>query len=146
VRNLPEIPIQPFGAVIPVQLVVGVGRWQALRAEGRTAPDPVSVTLLIDTGATCSWVRPAYMTQLGLTPRSWIDVETANGVEENQPAYDISLVLGGFGTANARRFETLIGAKEFPDMPFDGLLGRNILTYIHLAWNGPSANLRVHYE
>ena len=117
-----------------------------MRAEGRAAPDPVSVTLLIDTGATSSWVRPAYMSQLGLTPRSWIDVETANGIEEDQPAYDIGLVLGGFGTANAKRFETLIGAKEFPDMPFDGLLGRDILAHIQLAWNGPSASLRIQYE
>ena len=86
------------------------------------------------------------MNQLGLTPRSWFDVETANGLEEDQPAYEVSLVLGGLGTANARRFETLVGAKEFADMPFDGLLGRNILRYIHFAWNGPSESLRVHYE
>lgn len=86
------------------------------------------------------------MKQLGLTPRSWFDVETANGVDEQQPTYEVSLVLGREGTATARRFETLIGAKEFADSPFDGLLGRNILSFMQLAWNGPSETLRVSYD
>jgi hypothetical protein len=146
VRNLPAIPIQPFGAVIPVQIGVSAERRRALRAQSLTEPEPILVTLLIDTGATCSWVRPVYMSQLGLSPRSWIDVDTPKGVEENQPAYEVSLVLGGIGTPNAKRFETLIGGTEFSNMPFDGLLGRNILRELMIAWSGPSETVRIQYE
>lgn len=147
VRHLPEIPIQPFGAVIPAQLGVSSERWRALRLEGVAAPEPEVVTLLIDTGATCSWIRPAYLKKLGIsTPRSWFDVDTANGVEEDQPAYEVSLALGTIGTPTARRFEILVGAKEFENMPFDGLLGRNILRSIHFGWNGPLESVRVSYD
>ena len=104
------------------------------------------VTLLIDTGATGSWIRPAYMNQLGLSPRSWFEVETVDGVEGEQPGYEVSLILGGVGTLNTKRFETLIGGCEFENTPHDGLLGRNILKFLHVAWNGPSASVRVQYE
>jgi len=86
------------------------------------------------------------MNQLGLTPRSWFDVETVDGVQENLPAYEVSLILGGIATPNTKRFETLIGGSEFVDTPHDGLLGRNILRFLHFAWNGPSESVRVHYE
>jgi hypothetical protein len=87
------------------------------------------------------------MNQLGLTtPRSWFDVETAAGVEEGQPAYEVSLTLGGIATPNAKRFETLIGGNDFADMPFDGLLGRNILKELQVVWSGPSEVVRIQYE
>lgn len=86
------------------------------------------------------------MKQLGLNPRSWFDVETVEGVEQDQPAYEVSLILGGIATPNAKRFETLIGGAEFVNTPHDGLLGRNILMHLQFVWNGPSESVRVQYE
>jgi hypothetical protein len=104
----------------------------------------VVVTLLIDTGATCSWINTAYMDQLGLKPRSWFDVELVDGTEQ-APSFEVSLILGGVGTPQARRFELLIGGAEFKDKPHDGLLGRDVLRHLQLGWNGPSQEVRVTY-
>lgn len=146
-RHLPEIPIRSFGATVSAQLGVSAERRQALRLAGFPVPEPVHVSLVIDTGATSSWIRPAYLKQLGLShARSWLDVVTIDGVEEEQPAYEVSLILGGIATPLTKRLETLFGAKDFKDEPHDGLLGRNELRLLKLVWNGPSGSVSVSYD
>ena len=86
------------------------------------------------------------MTQLGLQPRGWFDVEKINNVERHTPAYEVCLILGGVGTANSKRFEMMIGGEEFDGTPHDGLLGRDVLKFMQVVWNGPTETLRVSYE
>lgn len=145
-RQLREIPIRRFGAIVPGQIGVGEARRRLLRAAGRIEPDPVHVTMLMDTGATCSWIRQAYMDQLRLVPRTWFGVERVHNIEQNRPGYEISLILGGVGSLLTKRFELLIGGAEFTDTQHDGLLGLGILSSLHLGWNGPSQQLRVSYD
>ena len=144
-RHHPEIPIRNIGAVLPVQIGVSEERRKLIRAEGRLEPDPVVVTMLVDTGASCSWIRLPYMKQLGLQPRSWFDVERVEGTE-HRPAYEVSLILGGIATQYTKRFEILVGGAEFKHTPHDGLLGRDILRSLQLTWNGPSEHVRMHYD
>lgn len=101
--------------------------------------------MLIDTGATCSWIRKEYMAQLGLQPRGWLDVETVEGDEE-APAYEVSLILGGVATPLTKRFELLIGGADFKTTPHDGLIGRDILRFLQFAWNGPGEQVRMQYN
>ncbi len=143
-RHLPEIPIRGTGAIIPAQIGVGAERRNLLRAVKRLEPEPLVVTMLIDTGATCSWINEAYMSKLGLAPRSWFDCELVDG-EEQAPSYEVSLILGGAGTLLVRRFDILIGGVDFKDKPVDGLLGRDILRHVQFVWNGPGANVHMTY-
>ena len=85
------------------------------------------------------------MTQLGLQPRGWFDVERV-AIEEQFPAYEVSLILGGVANSNTKRFEMMIGVAEFEHTPHDGLLGRDVLKFLQVAWNGPSEVVRVQYE
>lgn len=146
-RHPPEIPIRSFGATVSAEIGVSAERRQALRDVGLLEPAPVHISLVIDTGATSSWIRPAYLKQLGITQaRSWFDVVTIDGVEEKQPAYEVSLILGGVATPFTKRFETLFGARDFKDEPHDGLLGRNELRLLQFAWNGPAGTVHLSYD
>ena len=146
-RNLPEIPIRSFGAAVSAQIGVSAERRKALRAAGLLEPDPIHVSLLIDTGATSSWIRSAYLKKLDIfKPRSWFDLVTVAGVEEKVPAYEVSLILGGIASPHTKRFETLFASEEFEDEPHDGLLGRNELRLLQFVWNGPSESVRVSYD
>lgn len=145
-RGLPEIPIRSFGATVSAQLGVGNALRQKLLLERRSVPDPVHVQLLIDTGASCSWIRPAYIAQLGLTePISWIDVVKTEGIVDRLPCYEVCLILGGANTPTVKRIDTAIGVDDFKDEPTDGLLGRDILQFLQFAWNGPSQKVTVQY-
>lgn len=146
-RHLPEIPIRPFGAAVSAELFISDERWKVLRSSGLPIPEPVHISLLIDTGATSSWVRPAYLKQLGIVqPRSWVDVVTPDGVEEKVPAYEVCLILGGVGTHLTKRIETLVACRDFKDEPHDGLLGRNELRLLQMGWNGPLETVRLSYD
>lgn len=146
-RNLPEIPIRTYGATVSAQLGVGAERRKALRAAGLLEPEPVHISLLIDTGATSSWIKPAYLRQLGIfQPRSWFDLIKVAGAEANQPAYEVSLILGGIASPLTKRFETLFASDDFENEPHDGLLGRNELRLLQFVWNGPSENVRLSYD
>jgi hypothetical protein len=144
VRSLPIIPILGPGAIVPLEIGVSDERRRLLRPSQRLEPAPVFVTMLIDTGATCSWIRTAYMDQLGLKPRSWFEFERING-DEAAPSYEVSLILGGVATPLVRRFEVLIGGMEFKDKPHDGLLGRDVLRRLHFHWNGPGGQVQLNY-
>jgi len=147
VRHLPEIHIRSFGAVVSAQLHISDERWKALRRERTPIPDPEHISLTIDTGASSSWIRSAYLKKLGIfQPRSWEDVVTTGGVVERQPLYEVCLILGVEGTPLAKRFNTLFGVNEFEDEPHDGLLGRNELRHLQFVWNGPAESVRISYD
>lgn len=146
-RHLPEIPIRSFGAAVSAQIGVSAERRQALRAARLLEPDPIHISLLIDTGATSSWIRPAYLKKLGIVqPRSWFDAITIDGVKVQQPAYEVSLILGGIASLHTKRFETLFASDDFEHEPHDGLLGRNELRHLKFIWNGPSETVNVSYD
>jgi hypothetical protein len=143
-----EIAIAGAGALVELQLGITDLRRAALRRSGISAPPPIPVIFLIDTGASCSWVAEMHMRSLGLEPRSWGQVHDlgSKGIAQDFNAYEVSLVVGGPATPNARRFELLIGGRSFDNQPFDGLLGRDVLNQCHLGWRGPARTLRLEYE
>lgn len=146
-RQHPEIQIRSFGALVSAQLYISDERWRALRRAGQPVPEPEHISLTLDTGATSSWIRPAYLKKLGiLQPRSWFDVVTADGVVATEPAYEVSLILGGVGTPLTKKFNTLFGCRDFEDEPHDGLLGRNELRHLQFVWNGPAESVRMSYD
>ena len=89
-----------------------------------------------------------HMRSLGLDPGGWEEVHTVlgQGVATDFATYSVSPVLGGQATQNTRRFEIQIGGQAFINQPVDGLLGRDVLNFCRLGWNGPGRELRIEYE
>jgi hypothetical protein len=143
-----DVPIGGAGAVVQLHVGISELRRKVLQRMGLVPPSPIPLAFLVDTGASCSWIDEMHMRSLGLDPRSWEEVHTvqSKGVPQEFPAYEVSLVLGGFSTPNTRRFELLIGGQPFINQPFDGLLGRDVLNQCRLGWRGPARNLRFEYD
>lgn len=130
------VPITAEGAVIEVAVGVSQPRAAALQAANQPIPQPISLRLLVDTGASNTSVQSGLLSPLGLTPTGSISLHTpstgANPVACDQ--YDVSVVFGmtpfslGFPTVSIIECQPLIGTIQ-------GLLGRDILNHGVLSYN-----------
>jgi hypothetical protein len=60
--------------------------------------------------------------------------------------YDVSLVLGGLATVSSLGIDPLpVMATAFINHPFEGLLGRDVLSRVQMAWRGPTQSLTLSY-
>lgn len=137
-----------IGATVPVHVGISDQRRQVLLDRGLPLPSPLPLVFLVDTGASFSWVDEMHMRSLGLDPRSWAPVHTAQtkGVAENKPTYEVSVIIGGLANHMTRRFGILIGGGSYDNTSYDGLLGRDILNQCTLVWNGLSRRLWLEYR
>lgn len=142
------VPILGSGALIEVHVDLSDPRRTMLRRLRHPIPPPVKATLLIDTGASMSLLDAALMRSLQLTPTSATAYHSTStsGVAQQCDVYDIGLVLGGIATQNSFRIDPLaVMANAFINQPFDGLLGRDVLARVQMAWNGPTQRLILSY-
>ena len=119
-----------------------------MQRQQRDVPPPVSVTLLIDTGASMTMIDEGVMLSLQLTPTSATEYHSSstNGVSLPCNVYDVQLFLGGMGRPNTLRIDPLpVMATPFINQAFQGLLGRDVLNQLQLAWKGPQRTLRLEY-
>ncbi|MDR1305539.1 MAG: retropepsin-like domain-containing protein [Verrucomicrobiales bacterium] len=126
-----------LGAIIRLEIGVSAQRATALRKVDAAIPPPVSISLLIDTGASCTVVNEAALKPLGLPPRGATLIRTPS-TGQNPTArntYDISLRLTH---ADGGRFfnSVLVVATDFHGQNLDGLLGRDVLEKCLLVYNG----------
>lgn len=129
------------GAVLPIEIHVPPIIAQTLTDRGDPVPAPIAGMALIDTGATFTCVHEPVLQQLGLNPIGVTTSGTAAGpVQQSQyPArlvspdqawtFDVASVIG----------VDLSGQQVPLDPPQDliALIGRNLLQYCVLVWNGP---------
>ncbi|MFY9511082.1 MAG: aspartyl protease family protein [Rubrivivax sp.] len=123
-------------------------RRRTLQRQGRPVPPPVQASLLIDTGASMSLVDAAVMRSLQLTPTgaTLYHSTSTNGVAQPCDIYDVQFILGGVATPSTLRIDPLaIMAPAFINHPFEGLLGRDVLGQLQVAWNGPGQTVRIEY-
>ena len=143
-----ELQILAVGAIIECHLGISELRRRHLKLEGVPVPSSIPVHLLIDTGASCSWIDTMHMRSLGLEPRSWEETHTATnkGVGKDFPYFEVSLLIGRPASPESRRFELLMGGDAYINHGFDGLLGRDVLRHCRLGWNGPAGTVRFQYD
>jgi hypothetical protein len=147
VRSL-TVPILTSGALIEVHLGFSDARRRIMHRQGRQVPPPAKATLLIDTGASMSLVDEALMRTLQITPTSVTSYHSSStsGIAQQCNVYDVSLVLGGVATTNSLRIDPLpVMATAFINHPFEGLLGRDVLSRLQMAWSGPMQSLTLSY-
>lgn len=142
------LPILRSGALIDVHIGLSEARRHAHRVQGLPVPPLVQAKLLIDTGASVSMVDEALMRTLQLSPTSATEFHSpsTSGVAQTCNVYDVQMVLGGIATPNTLRIDPLaMMANSFINHAFDGLLGRDVLARLVIAWNGPGQTVRMDY-
>lgn len=143
------VQILTSGALIEVHLGPSDARRRALMRQRRDLPPPLQTLFLIDTGASMSMVDESCMRTLQLDPTgaTLFHSSSTNGVAERAAIYDVRLILGGMATANTLRIDPLpMMATALINQPFEGILGRDVLARLQLAWNGPAQEVQLSYR
>lgn len=123
-------------------------RRRIMSRQGRSIPPYVHLSLLVDTGASMTLLDDATMRTLQIPPTGSARYHSSstNGVAQQCDQYDVSLVLGGIATLNTLRIDPLpVIGTAFINHPFSGLLGRDVLSRLQMAWNGPGQILELIY-
>jgi hypothetical protein len=147
VRRL-TVKIGPIGALVDIEVGITDLRRLAHNQAKVKPPVPVMVTMLVDTGASHTFIDEAALVSLQLTPRDTVDYHSAStyGSPGKCNVYDVALRLGSMADQNVLTFDPLeIMATPFVDHRHQGLLGRDVLSRVQLAWNGPTASLEFLY-
>lgn len=84
--------------------------------------------------------------QLDPTGSAKYHSSSTNGVAQPCDVFDVCLVLGGLTSPNTLKFDPMqaIGGT-FLNQGYDGLLGRDVLGRVQMAWNGPGQQLTLFY-
>lgn len=104
--------------------------------------------MLVDTGASHTFVGTANLQSLGISPRNTYRFHSASTQDEPElcDEYDVTLILGSLANQNLLRFDLFrIMATERPPHRSHGLLGRDVLDGLQLDWNGPARSLVLLY-
>ena len=143
-----ELEILSTGALVDVVIGITDARRRALMKAQAHVPAPVEATLLVDTGASCTMVDDALMRTLQLNPTGATRFHSASSAASGDDCdlYDVQLFIGGMATPNTLKLGPLpIMARGFINQPFSGLLGRDVLNRVHMAWRGPAGKLVLSY-
>jgi len=128
------------GAIIEVQVGVGVARRQVLESRKIRVPDPIFVKAIIDTGSFLSACSPRIFEELGISPVSYQPIRTAStepGKPHDCPVFDVSLAV----IANARPEPLPITRLlEFShwgeEEGAEAVMGRDLLAHCCLDYRG----------
>lgn len=138
--------IGPAGPIIPVTFGVTEPMRLALTRAGKASPAPVSVPMLVDTGASHTFVEQTILSErLGLSMRNryrFHSATTAPGSPDECAAFDASVTLGSLADNTLWRVGAIeiMGSREGRSY---GLLGRDVLERLHMEWRGPAGVVRL---
>jgi hypothetical protein len=122
-------------------VLVGItsGHRSALKVAGRPVPQPVSTTLLIDTGASSTLICESVIRKLDLTPRGFtlMHSPTTGGLPMQVPQYDVDLIITNPKGASETIANLLVMTRDMSSLDIDGLLGRDVLARSRMTYSGP---------
>jgi hypothetical protein len=141
-------PIDPHhGCVVDAAIGVSPSRRRELIKGGFRLPDPVSVRLQLDTGASVTAMLPSVYEALGLSPLGTMELRTPS-TEPGKPfiasLYHISLAL--LSNARGRIFDDIhtIGGADFDvEGGVQGVLGTDILLLCNFQFLGPERTFHL---
>jgi hypothetical protein len=144
-----NIPITAAGAIVPVEFGISHPRRQALKAAGRAVPPTIVVPMLVDTGASHTFIDSDILVrQFELTPKNRYTFHSAT-TQKDKPqecdCFDVSLVIGSAADQTVWRIDPFEVMASDERSGSHGLLGRDILNRVQLEWRGPSELLRMGY-
>jgi len=131
--------IGPSGPLLNVLVGLSVPHRAAVMKAGGTIPSYVTGQFLLDTGASCTCIDPAFVTKLGLTPTGTVGMQTPS--TGDTPAqcyqYDVSLFIPDDARGSTGYFIDAIPVIEtgLSMQGIEGLLGRDVLDRCVLIYN-----------
>ena len=134
------LPISPAGPLLDILVGVSHPREEALRESGQPIPPPVQVRGLVDTGASCSCMDPAVLTQLALSPTGSVSMMTpSTGAAPHLcDQYDVSITL--IHTNLALTLNSIpVMESHLAMQGIQALIGRDVLSQCVLVYNGATA-------
>lgn len=142
------INIGANGPLVDLELAITDLRRQAYIRQRLVPPSPVRVTMLVDTGASHTFIDEAALAPLNLSPKDSATFRSASPLDapDRCNVYDIALTIGTLADRNTMTFDPLpIFATPFRDHRHEGLLGRDVLARLQMAWHGPGETLELLY-
>jgi hypothetical protein len=106
------------------------------------------VTMLVDTGASHTFIDEAALAPLALSPKDSATYRTASPSQlpDTCNVYDVAITLGNLADGNNFRFDPFaVFAAPFSNHRHQGLLGRDILLNVQMGWNGPGGIAELLY-
>jgi len=142
--------IAPQGPLLQVTILTSYARQQALSAAGQPIAAPITATMLIDTGATCTNLDLQLIQKLALNPTGSVPVHTPSTgtVPVMQQVYDIGLVVHGQGPTGSQVHyvpNLPILGSDFSAQGIDGLIGRDVLKHCRMSYSGPDGLLLLSF-
>jgi Aspartyl protease len=128
-----------LGPVLDVLIAVSASRKDALEKASHSVPNPISIRVMVDTGASSTCIDPTVLRQLELSPTGVIPVHTPSTKNEpsNMNQFDVSLTLMhpnlGLTLHNIPVIESDLARQGI-----QGLLGRDVLASCLLVYDGQS--------
>jgi len=128
IKTPPPVFLNLNGAFIEVTITHPRSVQENLKKQGKDTP-AVSVSALIDTGASCTVITPRVAEQLALKQTGFKRIFTAHPEEQLRPVY-YGFIIFSWGHGN----EIPIVSCDLKE--FDCLIGRDILSQWYLTYNG----------
>jgi hypothetical protein len=123
--------------IIPVLVGVSNLRFQVLRAANQPQPQPINVSMLVDTGSSRCCITPGLLAPLGLTSIGKIPLHTPStgGAPVSCDLYEVSFMIPH---PHSPLFLPVMPIVECCPLsgPVQGLLGRDFLKRCLLVYEG----------
>jgi gag-polyprotein putative aspartyl protease len=128
-----------FGLLLQVEISVPQSLASVLTATNQQIPATVTGSALVDTGATCCCVEETFLQQLNLQPIAQVPMSGATG-NRIQNAYQARLSFPG---TPIPPLEIQVVGVQMNQGQTICLLGRDILRYCVLIYNGPQGSYTI---
>lgn len=131
----PQVDIlKSRGALLEVQIGVPASVASGIAARGGAVPTPKTLVAMIDTGASITAVVPSVANAIGLVQTGAIQLGGIGGTSM-RPVYAASM---GFGDPSIPKLDPIqIAGADLPTEDFHVLIGRDVLKYLVLNYDGP---------
>jgi hypothetical protein len=127
------------GPLVEVQVGLTTAAETAIANAGEPIPAPIKGTALIDTGASHSAVRSGLLRPLNLHPVGVMPVTGVTGKAVPSPVYAVRITLPQ-GWADTTVCEVPLHGQNI-----DALIGRDILRYCILIYQGPTMQFTLSF-
>ncbi len=137
------------GPIVAAFIGVSNPKYQALLAAGATAPQPVPIQALVDTGASHTCVDPTILAVLGLTPTGTAPVHTPTTGQTPQQVnqYDVGLLIPGADVGHPPLVRNPLPVLEsaLTVQGIQALIGRDVLSDCVMIYNGATGLFTLSY-
>jgi len=134
------------GPILDVLIGVSEPLRKIMKTQGAAVPKPVSIRVLLDTGASGTCVDLATLSALGLVPTGTALIHTVSTTGTPVPAalYDVSLALVHPGQQFVRWFDAVpVMGASLAAQGIQGLVGRDILAQCLLVYDGQAGTFTL---